>query len=117
MQGIGDIITKEEIEKYDGGIIDLGRTVESFISHNGWKILMAVFLLKEKEIKDKADYKSLEEFKADRKALKIVQGMIDEFNSYIDDSKEAIIRLNKLKEAESQTPDLLSVDGEGIDEE
>lgn len=117
MQGIGDIITKEDIEKYAGGKIDLGRTVESFISHNGWKLLMAIFLSQERKIKDKADYKSLEEFKADRKALEIVQDMIDELNSSIDDSKEAIIQLNKLNQAESQTPDLLSVDGEGIDEE
>lgn len=117
MLGIDSNITKEELEKFDGDIIDKGRTVESFVSHNGWQLLMIIFVSEELRIKNKSDYKTMEDFKADRKALKIVQGMIDELKSYIDDSKEAVIRINALKKAESQTPNLLSVDGEGENEE
>lgn len=116
MQGINDKITIDDLRKYDEGKVDIGRTVESFISHNGFELLMTIFLSEIAIIKNKDDYKSLEDFKADRKAIKLIQDMFDEFQSYVDDSEHAIIRLKKYKKAESQTPTLLSVDGEGTEE-
>lgn len=118
MEGVlGKIPTEEDIRKYDEGKINIGRTIQSFVDHKGFELLMAIFATEVAEIKNKDDYKTIEDFKADRKAIKIVRTMLDELQSYIDNSEHAIIRLNKLKEAESQTPSLLSVDGEGTDEE
>lgn len=116
MQGIHDKITKEDLRKYDEGKIDIGRTVESFMSHNGFELLMMIFLTEIATIKNKDDYDKLEDFKADRKAIKLIQNMFDEFQSYVDESEQAIINIEKFKKAESQTPDLLSIDGEGNEE-
>lgn len=111
-----DIITAEEIRKFTEDEVALGRTVESFLLHNGFKLFMAIYLTERAEILQKEDYKSLEDFKADRKALKIVQTMLDELESYKDKAESAFDRLTKLEKAESQTPSLLSIDGEGTEE-
>ena len=116
MQGIKDKITIDDLRKYDEGKVDIGRTVESFISHNGFELLMTIFLTEIATIKNKDDYRSLEDFKADRRAIKLVKNMLDELQSYVEDSEYAITRLKKFKIAESQTPSLLSVDGEGTEE-
>lgn len=117
MQGIKDKIpTAEDIRKYEKGKINLGRIVQDFTNHEGFKLLMAIFSTEANEIKHKEDYENIADFKADRKAIEIVRKMLDELQSYIDDSESAIIRLSKLTKAESQTPSLLSVDGEGTEE-
>lgn len=94
-----------------------GAKIQEFINSDGFKILKAVFYNFEQDVKNKTTYTTLEEFKADRKALEIVQGLFGELDSLVNNAEQAQEHINQLIEAESSTPSLLSLDGEGTDNE
>ncbi len=116
MQGKKNTISEEDVRKDAEGKLAFARIVEGFVKHKGFKMMLDTFGEKFSEIKNKSDYKTLEDFKADRKAIDIVHEMLEELFGHINDAELAADTLSKLKEAESQTPSLLSVDGEGMEE-
>lgn len=97
--------------------IELGDKIRGFVESDGFLIIKAIFKNYENDIRSKDDYKNLKEFQADRKALKIVQGMLNDLVSYIGEADQAFSELQKVIEAESSTPSSLSLDGEGTDDE
>lgn len=112
-QGKGTI-SREVLQSLSKGAIDLGRTVESLTSHNGWKVFLALCETKRREVLEKEDYATIEDFHADRRALKIIKETIAELESFVEDADSAIDLLKKFEsKAVSQTPEsILSVDGE-----
>lgn len=97
--------------------VGLGVKVQQLLDSDGFLILKVIFKNLENDIRDKDDYKSLEDFKADRRAVKIIKDALSELESCVGDAEQASLELKKLIEAESSTPSLLSLDGEGMDNE
>ena len=97
--------------------VGIGEKIRQLVDSDGFLILKAIFKNFENDTLAKDDYKTLEEFKAERKALRIVQGMLNNLSSYIGEADQAYSELKKLIEAECSTPSLLSLDGEGMDNE
>lgn len=82
----------------------IANAVESLLRHSGWQVFLALFENKKREILAKDDYANLEDFHADRRALKIVQEMFNQMPGYIEDAESAQLLLKKLTAAENQTP-------------
>lgn len=80
--------------------IKIASAVESMLKQDGWKIFMALYDREKKRIRAKDDYASLEDFKADRKAIDIVDSVLDTFEGYMEDAKAASLLLNALSAAE-----------------
>ena len=97
--------------------VDLGVSVQETVASGGYQILKAVFHNFIEDVKAKSDYTTLEAFKSDRKAIEIIQGMFSEFEGFVSNADQAVSELKKITEADSSTPSLLSLDGEGEDTE
>lgn len=106
------IINKEELRADAGKQIDRARLAATLLNHAHWKIFLAIFRNKQREIGAKDDYPTLEDFRADRGAIRIVKEMIEELESYVDDSASAEDIIKALnKKADHQTSDsILSLD-------
>lgn len=89
-------ISAEQIKEYAAASGKISSALEQLFKLDGWKIFMALYEKRKKEIKDRADYKTIEEFHADRKAIDIVDGILDDFDSYVKDASEAAEALKKL---------------------
>lgn len=106
---------KEKFKTYAGNTAKLASVIESLTRSEGWQVFRAMFERKAQEIKDKTDYGSLEDFKADRRAIQIFEDILMDFEGYIEEHEEAKEVLSKLAADEGQTPGSLvldSVDGE-----
>lgn len=104
------LFTPDEIKKYEREKIDIGRLVKTVTSSEGWKLFLGLYRKKALEVRAKDDYASLEDFRADRRAVTIVRELIDEFLMYEEDAEGASQLLIQLEEAERQTPTPLSFD-------
>lgn len=111
-----DKINLTDFKKLQGQKIELGAKVQELVKSDGFKLLLALLYNSEKDIKDKVDYKTLEDFRADRKAIEIVRGWMAELDKMIQDGELAADQIQKLIESEDSTPSILSLDGEGIDD-
>lgn len=96
---------------------ELGEKVRSMLDSPGFKVLQAVFYNFVNDEKERDDFETLEDFRASRKAIKIIQGLFAELDNMVEDSTQAQSQLSKLIEDESLTPSILSLEGEGIDED
>lgn len=105
----------DRAKSFSDDAAQIGTAVESLLKHSGWQVFLALFENKKREILKKEDYVSLEDFRADRSALKIVQGIFDLMPTYIEDATEAQLLLKKLTEAENQTPISLMLGDEDDD--
>lgn len=103
---------KESLEK----AATLGAKVQEFVSSEGFLVLKAVFYNRVKAIKNKDSYQTLEDFRADRSAVKIIQEMFDELVAMVNNGEQAEAEIKKLIDSESSTPPSLSLDGEGEEE-
>lgn len=97
-------ISIEQAQKLAKETEAIGGAVQQMLQSTGWQIFLAIFNLKELEIREKDDYETLEAFRADRKAIAIVHAMFEEFRGYIDGAKDAQANLEKLIEQLGQTP-------------
>ena len=96
-------MSPEKIKDYAISTGKIAAAVESMLRQDGWQIFMALYNRTKNEIKEKNDYASLEDFKADRKALDIVEGVLDVFKGYISDASDAATLLAGLSPEESPT--------------
>lgn len=94
----------EELKAHASGKLNIARLIQGCVKSEAWKMFLALARLKEIEILRKADYQTLEDFRADRAGLRFLRETIDEFVSYKNEAEEAIKMLNQLNEAEKQTP-------------
>ena len=104
------LFSKDEIKQRQQEILETGRQVESVLKSPGWKLFQALFRQKAIEIREKEDYASLEDFRADRAAIRIVRGILDEFIGYATDADGAIQMLESLHKSERRTPSPLALD-------
>lgn len=86
---------KEEGKAYNSAAISVGSAIESMIKSDGWSIFMALFERKQKEIQLRSDYESLEEFKADRKAIDIVHELVDITKTFKEDADSILDSMKK----------------------
>lgn len=112
MSDQGDTMSVEEAANYAADTAKLADVVAALEKSQGWRVFMALFKQREREIKDRSDYASLEDFKADRRAIEIVHDIIGEFSKFSDDATSANDLLTKLTQAETQTPDAMLLGGE-----
>lgn len=82
-------LSPEKIKEYAASTSRIASAIGALVKHDGWIVFMALYERRKKEIRAKDDYASLEEFKADRKAIDIVDGILDTFEGYIKDAGEA----------------------------
>lgn len=99
-----DTISVDEIKDYLKDVIAGGKIAEDLLGSEGWSLLKKTFDNLAEDIRAKDDYDTLEDFKVDRKALAIIQEIINGLESIVADSDQAIIEYNKLTIDEAQTP-------------
>ena len=104
----------EKVKKILDNRVALGATVRSFIDHAGFQVLKALFYNFKEDIKNKASYTTIHEFRTDRRAIKLVEGLFIELEGMVNDAEQAASELQKVITTESATPSLLSLDGEGL---
>lgn len=109
MDGREPIIDAAKAKEYANDMQKVASAVESLQKHDGWKIFLALFVTKKIEIKDREDYDSLEDFRADRRAIGIVEDIIGTFDGYREDATQARTLFDKLADAENQTPTSISL--------
>lgn len=97
-------MSEERLKQYTASAGKISSAIQSIIRSDGWMIFLALYKRKKREIMDRDDYATIEEFKADRKAIEIVDGILDEFNGWIEDAEAAAVLLAGLTGEES-TPD------------
>lgn len=85
---IGDL-DPERIKDYAAATGKIAQAVESLTRHDGWLIFMALYQREKNRIKEQSNYSTLEDFKADRRAIEIVEAILDEFQGYISDAQGA----------------------------
>lgn len=98
------MIPVEKAAEYAADAAKVATAVQGLFKHEGWAIFVELFNKRSDEVKDRDDYTSLEDFKADRRAIKQVEELVEELRSYIDDASRADELFNKIISAEGQTP-------------
>lgn len=116
MEENSDSISTTKYQKLLENKVGLGTKIKEFLDSEGFLVLRAIFYNFEQDVKNKDAYQSLEDFKADRKALRIVNGLFGELDSMVNNAEQAAAELEKLIATESSTPSLLSLDGEGMED-
>lgn len=96
-------MSPEKIKDYAASTGKIAAAVESMLRQDGWQIFMALYQRTKNEIKEKNDYPSLEDFKADRRAIDIVEGVLDTFRGYMQDAADAGTLLAGLSPEETPT--------------
>lgn len=96
-------IDPEKVKDYAAATGKISSAVDSMVRSDGWQIFMALFEREKKAIKDKDDYPSLQDFKADREAIAIVERILDTYQGYIQDAKDAADMMAMMSTEESPT--------------
>ena len=86
----------EEIIKNAEDKKSRARLVEAMLKSPGWEIFEDILDKKFQKIKDKNDYETIEDFRADRKAVEIVSGIVKELKDIVLEAEEADKILDKL---------------------
>ena len=102
---------KEIILKHNTAELEKARKVEVLLKSDGWKIFKEIYEKKIDEIKEKDNYKTFLDFKAERKAIKVLRNIINELESITNSINEKQKIIEQL--VNKKPPDLLSIDGEG----
>jgi len=103
MAGEPGTVDPEKVKDYAAATGKISSAVSSMVGSDGWLILMALLKREREAIYEKKDYPTIQDFKADREALDIVDRILDTFKGYVEDAKDAAEMLSKLDEQESPT--------------
>ena len=109
LEGIGTL-SREQIEEYAASTEKIANAVSSLTRHDGWGIFLALVAREFDTIKEKADYEKLEDFKADRRAIEIVETIIETFKGYIEDAETAQTLLAGLRDGAPQDRGILLIE-------
>lgn len=82
-------IDRETAKTYAAATEKISGAVLSMLKTDGWQIFLALYARERDRIKEKKDYVSLEDFKADRAAIDIVDSIVNTFKGYVDDAEDA----------------------------
>jgi hypothetical protein len=87
-------------ETYKAAAARLGGAIEALERHDGWQIFLGLFHRRKQEIYSRSDYETLDEFKGDRKAIEIVQGIIEEMMTFKEDAEALTHALSTMNQGE-----------------
>lgn len=97
------IISVEKMQEYVGDVGKVAAAIEALFGSDGWHLFLARFEQRRREIEAKDDYATIDDFHADRRALKLVDELFNELTTYRDDAQRATDLLKSLT-AEDQNP-------------
>lgn len=100
-------ITIGQARAYAEDTARVAGAVQALLKHDGWKTFIGLWTLRKFELRAKDDYASLEDFKADRRAIKLIEDLFGELETLTEDAETARSIFTKLTEAEDQTPETL----------
>ena len=89
-------VDPEKVKAYAANIASLAQAIEQLEKSDGWAVFMALFQREKQIIYEKDNYDTLADFKGDRKAIEIVDGIIDIFKGYKQDASDAATLLTGL---------------------
>lgn len=116
MQGEAHRMTADQAKAFAANRAAIAHAVESLQKHDGWKIFFALFEQEKKKIQEKSNYRTIQAFRSDRKAIKIVESIIGEFEGYRDDAAAAQDLLNDIiAQSDNQTPQTYSLSDFGAE--
>ncbi len=96
-------INLDRLRPYASDVSKLASSVEQVIKTDGWQIFLALWEIEKREIYHKNDYPTIQDFKADRKAIELFESITERFTGYMADAMEADVLLKTLT-SDSQTP-------------
>lgn len=82
---------------YQAAVEALASACENLLGSDGWQIFLALFHRRKQEIYSRDDYETLADFKGDRKAIEIVEGIIEDMRTFKEDGeaqREYLAHLN-----------------------
>lgn len=97
MDGEHTQISTEKAKEYAANLDSVASACESMMKSEGWGLFMALFEIEKRAIKDTEDYATIEEFRADRGAIKIVEAIIEKMRGYISDAQSAAELFQRLQ--------------------
>lgn len=89
MAGESGELDLAKIKEYANNASRVGGALEGLFKHEGWQIFLALYWRRKKDIQAKSDYDSLDAFRGDRKALEIIDELIEEMRGFIAEAGEA----------------------------
>lgn len=115
-QGKSDTIDVREYQALLERKAQVGDQIRQLLGGDGYLVLKAIIYNFKEDVRQKEDYTTLEDFRADRKALKIIDGLFSELDAMVGDGEQAVAEIQKLIDSEASTPSILSLDGEGTED-
>lgn len=103
----------QEIEKAKDYAAAAGRiagAVEALLKHDGWEIFMALYKRECDAIRAREDYDTIEAFRGDREAIRIVDGIIETFKGYVEDAEAAAKALEGLSTDEPRSRGIMLIE-------
>lgn len=88
-----DELDISKIKEYAQNASRVGSAIESLRRHDGWQIFLALYKRRKETIKETNDYADITDFRADRKALDIIDEIFTEMEGFISDADEATKQL------------------------
>ena len=110
MAGEIDKLDHAKIKEYAAASSRIGSAIEALSKHDGWQIFIALYARKKNEIKERRDYEDIVEFRADRKALDIVDALFDEMEGFVTEAGEAAERLSQISPDEGQSRGIMLIE-------
>lgn len=96
-------IDRQQAAEYAASTTKISAAVVALMKQDGWQIFLATYAREKDLIKEKGDYATLEDFKADRRAIQIVDTIIETFKGYVDDAEAAAETLKRFAEDDLPT--------------
>lgn len=82
-------IDRQQAAEYAAHSEKISAAVVALMKQDGWQIFLTTYAREKDRIKEKDDYATLEDFKADRRAIGIVDTIIETFKGYVEDAEAA----------------------------
>jgi hypothetical protein len=107
------ILPLETAQAYAADTAKAATAITAMLGSDGWAIFTAILADRKREVQERDDYATLEDFRTDRRALAIVADLIGGLETLVEDAKAAADLFTKLAGAEGQTPRSISLSTEG----
>lgn len=93
MAGVGEELDIDKMKHYAANASRVGSAIEALKRHDGWQIFLGLFQRRKREIQDRSDYpddlQGLAQFKGDRKAVDLIEGIFAEMDGFVEDANSA----------------------------
>lgn len=103
-------VSEEKIKEYVENTGALAGAIVSMMKSDGWAVFMALYKREKAAIKEREDYTTIEEFKGDRAAIGIIDGILETFEGYIEEAKEAADLLSSSTDSPKQERGIMLIE-------